>query len=218
MEGKIPRALVYGSFFIRAIFVFTIIFSALNRDYLTIFVTSLALVFSFLPAMFERNYKILLPIEFEIVILIFVFASIFLGEVHSYYTRFWWWDVVLHASSGIIIGMIGFLFVYILNYEKKVKMPAHFAAIFACSFALSLGALWEIFEFTMDNLFGLSMQKNGLVDTMWDLIVDAIGALIISIGGYFYIKKVKVPLFNNMVEKFVRKNPEIFKNKRKGLI
>jgi hypothetical protein len=53
---------------------------------------------------------------------------------------------------------------------------------------LSIGALWEIFEFLMDSLFGLNMQKSGLIDTMWDLIVDALGALVISILGYLYLK------------------------------
>lgn len=61
-------------------------------------------------------------------------------------------------------------------------------------FALGVGALWEIFEFTMDSLFGMNMQKpmlgdpSGLTDTMWDLIVDATGALVISVLGWRYLK------------------------------
>lgn len=59
---------------------------------------------------------------------------------------------------------------------------------FSFCFALALGAFWEIFEFVIDGLFGFSMQKNGLIDTMWDLIVDTLGALIAAVSGYLYIR------------------------------
>src|SRR5690606_28694535 len=82
-----------------------------------------------------------------------------------------------------------------------------FVALFAFTFSLSLGALWEIFEFGMDQIFGLNMQKSGLVDTMWDLIVDTLGAATISIMGYFHLKTVHVDSFlERWIEKFLRGN------------
>lgn len=181
-------------------------------QWITVFLSFIALILMFIPSMLERNYQIGLPIEFELILLVFIFSSIILGEVHSYYTKFWWWDVVLHIGSGLIFGMVGFLTLFILNFEKRIHLHLNpfFIALFSFSFAVSLGVIWEIFEFSMDQLLGFNMQKSGLVDTMWDLIVDSLGAFIVAFGGYFYVKKIKVPIFNHLILKFREKNQEYF--------
>jgi len=74
-----------------------------------------------------------------------------------------------------------------------------------------MGAVWEIFEFSMDQLLGANMQKNGLTDTMWDLIVNGGGAIIASTVGYIYIKTGQIPIFNNLINKFIKNNPKLFK-------
>ncbi|MGB2984539.1 MAG: hypothetical protein WBE26_01540 [Phycisphaerae bacterium] len=121
-----------------------------------------------LLALFRRRFRVFIPPEFELLVIIFVFASLFLGEVRAYYVRFWWWDLVLHAGSALLLGMFGFMLVYVLNEERQIQlhMKAGFVAFFSFTFALGAGALWEIFEFGMDGVFGLNMQKSGLVDTM----------------------------------------------------
>ena len=83
-------------------------------------------------------------------------------------------------------------------------------AIFSFAFAVAVGALWEIFEFSMDSILGLNMQKSGLVDTMWDLIVDTIGAVISSIYGCFYEKKKDSVFFNRLVNSFIKSNSNLF--------
>ena len=105
---------------------------------------------------------------------------------------------MLHTLSGAIIGAIGFSLVYMLNEKDRVamKLSPVFVAIFSFGFALSIGTLWEIFEFLMDSLFGFDMQKSGLIDTMWDLIVDALGALVISVLGYLYLKSFSLTPIN----------------------
>src|SRR5699024_10767570 len=116
--------------------------------------------------------------------------ALFLGETRGYYGRFWWWDIGLHATSGVLLGIFGFLLVYLLNGIPRldVSMQPGFVAFFAFCFALSIGAVWEIFEFAMDALAGMNMQKpflgdpSGLTDTMWDLIMDALGALAIAVS------------------------------------
>lgn len=166
-------------------------FAVYNRDWLNLGLSVITLIITFLPQMIERRFKIDYPSEFEIVILVFLFTSIFLGSIRSYYYRVWWWDIFLHIWSGIIIGIIGFSLVSILNREKRLSMylGPGFVALFSFSFALAIGAIWEIFEFAMDTFFGFHMQKSGLVDTMTDLMVDAIGALLVCVLGYFYLKK-----------------------------
>ena len=102
----------------------------------------------------------------------------------------------LHTASGFLLGIVGFLLVYVLNVKEEIAthMTTGFVALFAFMFALGISALWEIFEFGMDRFFGMDMQKemlgdpSGLTDTMWDLIVDTVGAATIAIMGFGYWK------------------------------
>ena len=104
----------------------------------------------------------------------FVFAALFLGEIQRYYERIWWWDIALHTSSGLLKGILGFLLVYVLNENERIKlhMPPRFVALFAFLFAAAAGTLWEIIEFAMHQVFGSTMQKpmfgdpSGLTDAM----------------------------------------------------
>ncbi|MDX1656756.1 MAG: hypothetical protein R3310_16220, partial [Candidatus Competibacteraceae bacterium] len=172
---------------------------------------------TFLPLVLGRRFEINIPPEFELLAVVFVYASLFLGEVHGYYVRFWWWDVLLHSGSGLLLGIIGFLLVYVLNEQKEVQlhMRPSFVALFAFMFAMGLGALWEIFEFAMDQLFGLNMQKSGLVDTMWDLIVDMIGSLIIALLGWGFLRTREVDSFlERWIETFIEDNPRLFRRRR----
>jgi uncharacterized membrane protein YjdF len=182
------------------------------------------LCITFLPLLLGKRYNVRIPHEFELLAIVFIYASLFLGEVHGYYARFWWWDIVLHTGSGFLLGVLGFLLVYVLNENDNVNLDLApgFMALFAFAFALAFGALWEIFEFTMDHLFGLQMQKpmfgdpSGLTDTMWDLIVDAIGALIITILGYGYLRTTSGDSFlEKWIDKFIDKNPQFFSGERK---
>lgn len=167
-----------------------------------------------LPIVLGRRFAVHIPPEFEVLAVVFAYASLFLGEVHGYYIRFWWWDVVLHIGSGFLLGILGFLLVYVLNEVESVDlhMRPRFVAFFAFMFAVGMGALWEIFEFAMDQLFGLNMQKSGLVDTMWDLIVDTGGAIVIALLGWSYLSKAGNSSFlERWIAAFVRANPRLFR-------
>lgn len=214
------------SFLIRSLLIIAVLLGFYEKNWMVIFVSSLTLFLTFLPLIIKRRYEINLPPELEIIIIIFLYASIFLGEVHGYYTRFWWWDSVLHFFSGMALGFAGFLILYILYKKEKLKASPLTIAIFAFCFALALGALWEIFEFGMDSFFGLDMQRSrnlenvygecdtrlGVIDTMVDLILDAIGALIASIAGYFYLKRGGFFIFDRFVKSFEKENPKLFEN------
>ena len=174
-----------------------------------------------IPLAVHRRYQIHIPLEFQTLAVIFVFASLFLGEIHSYYERFWWWDIALHTSSGLLMGILGFLLVYILNENDRVNvaLTPRFVALFAFLFAVTVGTLWEIFEFAMDSLFGANMQKamlndpSGLTDTMFDLIVDTLGALIISGLGWWYTAKGKSFFVERWIRKFIVRNPGLFRRR-----
>lgn len=198
---------------IRFFIIIALIGAILEKDWTILFISILVLALTFLPSLIEKNYKIHLPIEFELVIIIFMYAALFLGEVKGYYTRFWWWDLILHAGSGIAFGFIGFLTLYILYKSGKIKAKPSTIAIFSFSFGLAIGTMWEIFEFLVDILLQTNLQKSGLIDTMGDLIVDGLGALIASFIGYLYIKKEGKGFFSKIMKDFKEENPKLFRKK-----
>jgi len=182
----------------------------------TAYLAALTLALSFLPALFERHLRISLPLVFFVWIVLFVFGTLFLGEVFDFYERYWWWDILLHGGSAIGFGLAGFLFVFMLFEGDRFAAPPLAIAFIAFCFAVSIGVAWEIFEFGMDRLFGMTMQKSGLVDTMGDLIVDCIGASIGAWAGYFYLKGWKTGWLSHPIRDFVRLNRGRFGKFRDG--
>ena len=206
----VDKILLAVSYALRFTLVLAIITAGLKKNWLTLFIAFSVLVLSFIPSLIQRSFKFYLPSEFEFVIIVFIYASLFLGEVHGYYTVFWWWDSLLHSFTGVSFGLIGFMMMYILHKENKIKTSPRLIAIFSFSFAVAIGSVWEIFEFSMDNIFGWNMQKSGLVDTMSDIIVNALGAFLTAFIGYLYIKGGKSPLIKRVVTRFVERNPHLF--------
>jgi hypothetical protein len=175
--------------------------------------TLLILFVTFLPLILGNRFKVRIPHEFESLAILFICLSLFFGEVLDFYNRYWWWDTMLHTGAGFLLGILGFLLVYVMNENESIQMhlPPGFIALFACMFAISIGVLWEIFEYFMDQTFGMNMQKSGLHDTMLDLIVDTIGAVTISIMGYGYLKTVDRDSFlERWIDRFIAANPHFF--------
>ena len=175
-----------------------------TKNWLFAFAAAMMLFVSFLPSIIAKKYKIFLPSEFDLLFSIFLFSSFILGEMRDYYIRYWWWDLMLHSIFAFMLGMAGFSILYSLYLTEKIKSSAFLASFFSFCFSLSLGALWEIIEFSIDYLLGTNMQKSGLVDTITDLMVDTLGALLASALGYLYIKKVKLFVFDAFIGRFIR--------------
>ena len=185
----------------------------IKSDYYLMFVQSvLGILCLNLPGLVERRWGVQIPNTMLIPFVIFLYCAIFLGEVRSYYYTVPHWDKMLHLFSAGMLGTLGFSIISILNDSKKVPMqlsPA-FISIFAFCFALSLGAVWEIYEYTFDGVLGLNMQKFmledgtqligrvALSDTMGDIIVDTIGAGAVAIFGYINMKHKSVKWVNLM--------------------
>ena len=195
---------------------------------------TLALVMFLLPAIVEHQLNIDLPNTLEIIVLLFIFAHEILGELGSYYITRPYWDTMLHITCGFLMAAVGFAMIDILNQSSRVKFDLSplVCAVAAFCFSMTIGVLWEFFEFGMDVLFRTDMQKDtilnlisstaldptasniavqvagiqdvvvngqslglggyldiGLYDTMEDLFVNFIGAVVFSIIGYFYIKR-----------------------------
>ena len=161
-----------------------------------------ALLVMFLPSMLERRFHIDIPNYMYVLYFVFLYCAVYLGEVRNFYFVVPHWDTILHGFSGAMLGALGFVLVNLLNDSPRVRMqlsPA-FVAIFAFCFALAAGVVWEIYEYMMDGLLGMNMQhfstdqgvllqgRMALQDTMKDLIVDALGGLIIAVTGYITLR------------------------------
>lgn len=190
-----------------------------TQSWMHVFVTVLLMSVIAAPVLFRGRFGVPIPSELHIFAALFIFATLFLGEVLDFYYRVWWWDLVLHGSAGVLLGLLGFLFVYLVNENElvDVSMRASFVALFAFFFSVGLGTFWEIFEFAMDQTFGLEMQKakwgdaSGLADTMWDLIVDASGAAIMAGAGWLYMRRARRERTNHWLRRYVERHPKWFR-------
>ncbi|HUX31094.1 MAG TPA: hypothetical protein VMV78_10800 [Thiobacillus sp.] len=189
-----------------------------ERQWMNAFLVMAIMAVMFSPAVIGRRFHVHIPPEFQVLAVLFAFAALFLGEIHSYYMRFWWWDIALHTSSGLLMGILGFLLVYVLNADERIDihMRPRFMALFAFLFAVTVGTLWEVFEFAMDQIVGTNMQKpmlgdpSGLTDTMWDMIVNALGALTISALGGWHMTQREQSFIEAWIRKFIERNPRLF--------
>nr|WP_231125801.1 hypothetical protein [Roseovarius gahaiensis] len=167
------------------------------------------------PVLAAKWADVQVPPSFIAAVVFFVAATLFLGEVFDFYERFWWWDIAMHASSAVGFGLVGFVLVFIMFQGDRFAAPPIAMAFFAFCFAMTIGAVWEIFEFGMDQIFGMNMQKTGLDDTMGDLIVNTLGAVIGAASGFAYLKGQARGGVQQMIDEFVKRNPRLFKRWRK---
>lgn len=179
------------------------------------FVALATLGLSMTPLVVARWTQVQVPASFVGAIVLFTGGTLFLGEVFDFYGRFWWWDIAMHGVSALGFGLIGFVLVFMMFQGDRFAAPHLAVAVFAFCFAVTIGVVWEVFEFAMDQSFGLSMQKSGLVDTMGDLIVNMGGAALGAASGYAYLKGLAYGGFTGVIDEFVSRNPRFFRRRRK---
>ena len=197
----------------RVVFLVASIVTASTGNWETAAISLVGLILSFSPQFIERTLRVDLPITYELIIILFIFATMFMGEVGDAYDRFWWWDLVLHASSGVLLGYVGFLVLYILKRQDKLQTSPFVIAFFAFCVGMTSAVIWEIFEFSVDQTLGTNMQK-GLGDTMTDSMVAALGSLLAAIAAYIHVSWPKRSFMRIWVNDYFRHNP--IKSKRKN--
>lgn len=218
---------------LRALVLLVMVLQFLNKNYENVFLCLLTLFLFIVPSIIQLQFRIELPKTLEIIILLFIFSAEILGEITSFYILFPMWDTVLHTLNGFLAAAIGFSLVDLLNRSERLefRLSPLFMAVVAFCFSMTIGVLWEFFEFAMDQLMGTDMQKDtvihafrsvmldptksnipvlvdgieevvingkplgvggyldiGLIDTMEDLFVNFIGAVLFSLFGFFYVK------------------------------
>ncbi len=120
----------------------------------------------------------------------------------------------MHSGSALGVGLIGFVLIFMLFEGNKYAAPPYALALLSFFVAMAIGAIWEIFEYSMDIWFGMNMQKSGLDDTMWDMIVNLVGATIAGLAGYFYLRGKWFVGLARLIDQFVRANKKLFRKRR----
>ncbi len=214
---------------LRALVIAVMVLQIFNREYYDVFLCALTLLLFTVPSFVERRLHIDVPNTLEVIILLFIFSAEILGEIQEYYLIFPFWDTMLHTLNGFLMAAIGIAMVDILNRSRKfkVRLSPAFVAVVAFCFSMTIGVLWEFFEYGMDCFFHMDMQKDtvisavtsvmlnpegrnaavtvpiesvvingepwagyldiGLHDTMKDLLVNFVGAVLFSLIGMLYI-------------------------------
>ncbi len=203
----------YVTYAIWTVLAVAIVVALVLGDLPIAFVGTVTLGLTIVPLAMAERFHLKIPIYFYAYMVVFLFGTVFLGEAYDFYTRFWWWDLVLHGSSAVGFGIIGVVFTLLMFEGDRYAAPPFAVAIVAFSIALSIGALWEIFEFAMDQLFGTNMQKSGLTDTMTDLMVDTLGAAIGAATGWAYLRGRDRRGLPGVIADFVKGNKRLVRRK-----
>ena len=159
---------------LRLIVLATLVSSIIRGEYESAFICLLVLGLFVLPFFIQQNFGIELPSTLEIIILLFIFASEILGELKCYFITYPHWDSMLHTTTGFLCAATGFALIDILNRNSKIKFQLSpiYVAVAAFCFSMTVGVLWEFFEFGMDRLFMMDMQKDTIVHTISSVMLD----------------------------------------------
>ena len=171
---------------LRLIVLASLVAAILRQEYESAFVCVLVLFLFMLPFFIQKNFGIRLPSTLEIIILLFIFAAEILGELQSYFIQYPYWDTMLHTTNGFLCAAVGFSLIDILNRDAKIKFTLSpvYVALAAFCFSMTIGVLWEFFEFGMDRLFHMDMQKDTIVHTISSVMLDPTNSNIpITIDG-----------------------------------
>ncbi|WP_138263231.1 hypothetical protein [[Clostridium] hylemonae] len=162
---------------LRALVILIMILQIFNGNFENVFLCILTLILLIVPSFVQVNLKIELPTALEIIILLFIFAAEILGEIQAYYIKFPAWDTLLHTLNGFLMAAIGFALVDILNRNERfsIRLSPVFVAIVAFCFSMTIGVIWEFFEFGMDQIFHFDMQKDTIVHTISSVMLDPAG-------------------------------------------
>lgn len=143
-------------------------------NYENVFLCAATLVLFMVPAFIEKLFKVHLPSILEIVVLVFIFAAEILGEISDYYVKFAFWDTMLHVTTGFLAAAVGLSLIDILNRSTRIGLSLSplFVVLVSFCFSMTIGVLWEFFEFGADVLFLTDMQKDTVVTNISSVLLN----------------------------------------------
>ena len=170
-----PKPIVMAVYWVlRFIVIVSLVLSCIRKDYESAWVCVLVLVLYMLPRIVQQNFHIELPSALEIIILVLIFAGEILGELRSYFIYFPHWDTLLHTTSGFVSAAFGYSMVDLLNRNKPqhIQLSPIYLALVSFCFSMTVGVIWEFFEFGMDNFFHMDMQKDTVIHAFSSVNLD----------------------------------------------
>ena len=155
----------------------TLIRSIFMHRFENVFVCVLSLVLFAMPLLIERSLAIDIPPLMEAIIYCFIYAAEILGEINSFYTLIPGWDTMLHTINGFLVAAVGFCLVDLFDRSERFsfKLSPLFLAIVAFCFSMTVGVLWEFFEFGADQFLGTDMQKDFIVQQVNSVTLNPSG-------------------------------------------
>ena len=197
MKNKHSKISIGIAVLFEIILITTVISSIISRQFESLFLYPGAIICIMLPFIITHianKKKLLLPSSFEFISLLFILLALYFGEIMKVYTTFWWWDLFLHGMFGnyaVLVALHLIQDVIMKDKETTEKRFTIFTLIFAFSFSITLGTLWEMIEFLADYFFKADMVNGGLEDTATDLLIKIFFAFITSIIWYYRKMKKK---------------------------
>ena len=172
LKGNDKKSLMVY-FILRFLIIVCMIRELFNGNFQNAALCVLSLFLLILPFFLEKKLKVQLPSTLEIIIFVFIFAAEILGEINNFYGAIPYWDTILHTLNGFLCASVGFSLVYLLNERSKsVHLSPVFVALVSFCFSMTIGIAWEFFEFGMDQVFHLDMQKDTIVNEIHTVTLD----------------------------------------------
>ncbi len=164
--------------FLRVAVIGVMIAQIFNHDWQNVMLCILTLILFTIPSFIERNWHIDIPNTLEVIILFFIFSAEILGEIRAFYVSVPGWDTALHTITGFLSAAIGFSLIDIINRNENTNLflSPVYVAIAAFCFSMTIGVIWEFFEFSMDMFFGLDMQKDTVVNSIHSVLLNPTGS------------------------------------------
>ena len=159
---------------LRALVIAIMIRQLLEGNFENVFVCILTLILFIIPIIIDRKLNIKLPSTLEKIIYFFIFAAWILGEIQNFYGIFSYWDTILHTINGFICAAVGFAMIDILNDSQKffTNMSPIFVVLVSICFSMTVGVLWEFFEYSADRILQLDMQKDTIRHVVSSVLIN----------------------------------------------
>lgn len=193
----------YFSLGLRLILILSIISASYSGLWHIMSTNLFLLILLLIPLAIKGSSKVIIPREFEFMLLIFVLITFFLDESQG---------VIVPIFFGIAAGLIGFLILLFLYSNNQVKKDAFLISFFSFNFSVSFGFGLEFIKYYTKLFLGHDLTGGIYTYAMTDMTFVILGALISSVLGYLYMSGYK-KMFDRIIEPFKKVNPHLFSEK-----
>ncbi len=165
------------------------------------FINLFAIILTFLPFGIRLALKISFPRSFKIAL----YFSLLVMVIVEKFLEGW----VVFMMLGLLLGIVGFIVMYVIYISKKMTSFDFMIVLFSFCFAVSIGAVWEVFQFLMTDTLKVHLEGFYGNYSPEGLVMIVLGAAFSSIWGYGYLKFSKKNLIQHVVGNFQKQNPNL---------